>query len=788
MGADAGQVEILIKAINMCGPGFAAAKGEADAFGGSMTGVGNKIDETAKRSKVSMASMAASAGVVGKAMAKYITVPTVAIAAASAVLAYKFSESMQKIADYTGTSATQLQAYKTQILQLGPAVGQGPDKLSDALYYIISRGYSGAAAMQVLKVSAEAASAGMGDTTTVAQAVTTAMYDYGKGALSASKATNIMVTAVRLGAMAPADFATALGRILPLASELHIPFAQVSADLASLTRAGMATSAATMGMRMVLQALYSPTKAGAAALAEYGFSASGVQKMIAQNGLLATLVQLKKAFGDNLTPIKDLSGGSRGMGTFLALTANGGKNASVALTAMSHAVGATANAFKDWENSPTGKVHIALATLEADGVLIGNHVLPVFDDLLNFGTKTIGVFSEMPRSLQDAAAGFVVVMAAVGPLLMAFSKLYKVVVGTRALMTGVGLLKGAGAVEGAGASSVTGGGAATIVTGGESVAAGAGGAAGVGAVAAVGAAFAAAIIPYIVAARIANQNAIANSHPSENAPIGSVSGTAAGAGHYRVQQIVAHGAQGIQSIIARLDVEGATASAGKIVGIVEEVEALQKIAKDPIICAALGTKQTMDSARTLRDQLIQQFHMTKAQANSIISQLLHIKITDYVTPQMTAAQQKVLNLIQQMRNEAGHPISFAAPNVSSVLNALGSIRSAFGGDMSVAQSDASAISSAIAHAMAGAQGGAGHYALASGGVVTSPQVHLIGESGPEAVIPLSQLSQVMGARSGGGDTYYVSIPVTAVCDSPEDAGQAASEAFIGAMRNRRRTY
>jgi hypothetical protein len=39
--------------------------------------------------------------------------------------------------------------------------------------------------------------------------------------------------------------------------------------------------------------------------------------------------------------------------------------------------------------------------------------------------------------------------------------------------------------------------------------------------------------------------------------------------------------------------------------------------------------------------------------------------------------------------------------------------------------------------------------LADGGIVTGPQLSVIGEAGPEAVIPLDR----MGSMGGGGDTY-----------------------------------
>lgn len=47
--------------------------------------------------------------------------------------------------------------------------------------------------------------------------------------------------------------------------------------------------------------------------------------------------------------------------------------------------------------------------------------------------------------------------------------------------------------------------------------------------------------------------------------------------------------------------------------------------------------------------------------------------------------------------------------------------------------------------------------LAEGGIVTRPTLALIGEAGPEAVIPLSRPNNIFGAKSGGGSVINITI-------------------------------
>jgi tape measure domain-containing protein len=67
-------------------------------------------------------------------------------------------------------------------------------------------------------------------------------------------------------------------------------------------------------------------------------------------------------------------------------------------------------------------------------------------------------------------------------------------------------------------------------------------------------------------------------------------------------------------------------------------------------------------------------------------------------------------------------------------------------------------------------GSLGNFAMAAGGIVTRPTRALIGEAGPEAVIPLSQLGDMMGAGMN------VTINVSGYADGA-GAGRAAADAF-----------
>lgn len=96
----------------------------------------------------------------------------VAIGAASTSLATSFDQQFARIAGLTGSSADQLTYYKQQILALSPQWDMTATSAAKALYFIISAGFSGAQAIDVLNYSAKSATASLADQATVADAMT----------------------------------------------------------------------------------------------------------------------------------------------------------------------------------------------------------------------------------------------------------------------------------------------------------------------------------------------------------------------------------------------------------------------------------------------------------------------------------------------------------------------------------------------------------------------------------------------------------------------------------------
>jgi TP901 family phage tail tape measure protein len=226
-------------------------------------------------------------------------VALVQLARQSVQLAATFDQSLTRITTLVGVSRAQVNAWGQDLLRIAVDAGRSPNELAKALYNVTSAGQSGAAALEIVRSSAKAAAIGLGDTDTVARAVTAAMNAYGPAVLSAGKATDILVGIVKTGAAEADTIAPVLGRVVGIAAQLGISFEQLGAFIAVYTRLGVSAEESTTALRGVMTTLLGPTKLQEQALASVGLTMAKLRQEITDKGLAAALADLVAKFSGN---------------------------------------------------------------------------------------------------------------------------------------------------------------------------------------------------------------------------------------------------------------------------------------------------------------------------------------------------------------------------------------------------------------------------------------------------------------------------------------------------------
>jgi len=339
-----------------------------------------------------------------------------------------FEKSLSQIEGLVGVAHDEVVQFGEDIKNLAVGVGRGPQELAEGLFFITSAGLEGAEAMDALEVSAKAAAAGLGETVTIADVVTSAMNAYGDQIDGASEATDVLVATVREGKAAAPELAGSLGSVIPIASAMGVSFDQVGAAIAAMTRTGLNAAEAGTALRSILNSLLAPTTDAKLALEGMGLSAMGLRRQIKDEGLFSTLETLNTAFEGQDEAITRVFGNVRALTGVMSLMGSNAEATEAIFDSLATSTGALDTAFG--VAAETGafafeqaKVRIEVALLE-----VGQDILPkiadALDDIMPLVPDLVASIGDLTIALVDIGVTAVpAVISGLNEIELAFIKL-----------------------------------------------------------------------------------------------------------------------------------------------------------------------------------------------------------------------------------------------------------------------------------------------------------------------------------------------------------------------------
>lgn len=320
----------------------------------------------------------------GAAVKGPLVAGAVAAGAAAVKLAVDYESSFAQMEGLVGVPTAELEQFDAAIRNLAGETAKAPQELAEAMFFITSAGLEGADALDALEMSAKASAAGLGDTSTVADAVTSAMNAYGPSVLSASQATDILVATVREGKVEADQVASSLGRVIPVAAEMGISFDQVGASIAAMTRLGLDAAESTTALRSIMTTLIRPSQEAEETLAQFGTSSAELRAKVQDEGLLSVLLDLKNRFGENETALGKVFPNVRALSGALNLVGNNAEEAEAIFAALTDTTGATENAFQTVSETAGFKLQQAMAEMQVALIDIGDALVPAVVGVAKF--------------------------------------------------------------------------------------------------------------------------------------------------------------------------------------------------------------------------------------------------------------------------------------------------------------------------------------------------------------------------------------------------------------------
>jgi TP901 family phage tail tape measure protein len=368
----------------------------------------------------------------GHEATRAFTLP-IALAGGVAVKTFtNYETALAHIVGLTGTSAKLTMQWSEELQKLGSSMGQTPQKLADALYFIASSGIEDAYAMDVLTESAKAATAGLGEVADIADLVTGALNAYGPENITAAQTVDALTAAVREGKAEATEMAHAIGFVIPNAAQMGISFDQVAASLAAMTAVNIKTNTAAWYLRQILMNLLKPSQQAEDALSSFGTSSAHLRDVIKEpNGLLKALGEINDLtvkFGEDA--VAKVFPEVRALTGFLALMGKNLEHNKLIFDLVANSAGDTDYAFNVVSETLKFQFNQAVSDLRIGLIALGKSMkeslIPIIQGFREQIMKLTEWYTNLTETQQKWILRIGALLAIIGPVSIALGTLLSI--------------------------------------------------------------------------------------------------------------------------------------------------------------------------------------------------------------------------------------------------------------------------------------------------------------------------------------------------------------------------
>ncbi len=385
----------------------------------------------------------------GKVLTAAITLPLVGLGTAATKMSTDLNAAMANVGAL-GLAPERVRELKTGVQALGVEVGKTTGDIAGGLFQVVSAFGDTADTMEVLRINAKAATAGLATTTDAINLTSAVTKGYGDtSAKAVQKVADLAFVTNKLGQTTFPELASSIGRVIPLAAELQVTQEEVFAVMATGTGVTGNAAEVTTQLRGALQALSSPSADMIKLLKKTGFESG--KAVIEQKGLQGAIEFVTREATKSKLPLQRYIGSIEGQTLALALTGSQTDVYKEKLKAMQDASGAAEGAFAT-QTDTINKLGFAykkmVVRVQVLAQNIGDVLTPavleltkLVDPLLTSVEKLSLRFSRLDPKIQATTLAVIALVSAVGPALFISAKLLGVLIATvKVLAAIVGLM------------------------------------------------------------------------------------------------------------------------------------------------------------------------------------------------------------------------------------------------------------------------------------------------------------------------------------------------------------
>jgi len=314
-----------------------------------------------------------------------------------------FQDEMTKLQTQIGLTNPEIDEMRRAALSLGGATTKAPQELAEAAFFIASAGLRGADALDVMTASAKLSAIGLGETKVIADLLTSAVNAYGSETLSASAASDALVSAVRLGKLEAPQLSAAMGSILPVASAMGVSFSEVAGMMAAMSRTGTDAATASTQLTQIMMGLMRPSNQATEALHGLGITSEELRATIEDEGLFAALMMLHGAVDGNVQALGEIFPNIRAFKGIADLLGPGLEANAAILEEMANSTGIASDAFEGFSTTTRSELNRMSAELQRTMILVGDRTEGIVFQLSRLLTTSIRVIGDAAERAEDRA-------------------------------------------------------------------------------------------------------------------------------------------------------------------------------------------------------------------------------------------------------------------------------------------------------------------------------------------------------------------------------------------------
>ncbi|WP_139959167.1 phage tail tape measure protein [Flavicella sediminum] len=300
-------------------------------------------------------------------------------------LASEFEHAMKEVETISVATQANFKGISEDVFSLSKISPDEPKELANAYYQIVSAGYDGAKGLELLEVASKAAVAGVTDTITAADGLTTVLNAYKIEAEKSEEVSDALFNTVKLGKTTFTELAAYISQVAPIAAASNIPLNEILSTVATLTKQGVPTAQAMTQIRAAI----------------VGLSEAG--KLDGTKTFQQNMSALFDEMNGSQTAIKKQVGSIEAVQAILAVSGKNARSAKADLKTYNNTLGATQRAADIMLNDHENQWKIFGNRIKASTIGIGNSVLKMSTSIARDLNSIIESVDDSIKSIEKEA-------------------------------------------------------------------------------------------------------------------------------------------------------------------------------------------------------------------------------------------------------------------------------------------------------------------------------------------------------------------------------------------------